>query len=517
MAPKRAAQNVLANWVALAVSTLVGLFLAPFIVHHLGNIAYGVWILVTSLTAYMSLLDLGLRGAVTRFVSKGKTQGNHEESSEAISAALWIRRWISVALVLSSLVFAAMFPRIFSVPSSLQHAARMAIVATALTVAVNLWCGVFGGVLAALQRFDLLSAVAMTQTALRAAGIVWLLRNGYGILALASWDLVIAIVANALYILFAFKNYPELRITFGRPSRPVLRKVWNYSFWAFVINLAAQVVYYSDNLVVGAFTSAAAVTFYAIGGMLIAYARQVVTSLTTTFGPMASTFEAEGSYHNLRRLLIQGTRAALIVSLPIELALFLRGPTFIGIWMGPQYAQPSGAVLRILLLSLIACTGSAASGGIVYGMEKHRTAAIWAIFEGIANLSLSIILVRRIGITGVAWGTAIPSLFVECVLWPPYVSRLVEIPMWEYVWQTWIRTSIAAVPFCIACYLTERYWPVRSLPVFFLQIAAVLPLFPLALALVYRSELTNYLRARFSRPTSLKLSNEYQSSTTSVQ
>jgi O-antigen/teichoic acid export membrane protein len=515
MPVRQTAQNVLSNWAALAVSTVVGFFLAPLVVHYLGNVTYGVWVLVTSLTAYMGLLDLGMRGAVTRFVSKGKAQGNHTESGEAVSAALWIRRWISLALVVSSFGFALAFTHIFSIPLTMQHAARLAILATALTVAVNLWCGVFGGVLAALHRFDLMSAVSLAQTGSRALGIVWLLRHGHGIMALALWELAVALVANSVYMLLAFRSYPQLRLTFGRPQPGVLRKIWNYSLWASIINIAVQVVYYSDNLVVGAFTSAAGVTFYAIGGVLVTYARQVVSSLTTTFGPLASTFEAEGSYHDLRKLLIQGTRAALIVSLPIELALFLRGKTFIALWMGAEYAQPSGTVLRILLLSLIVCTGSAASGGIVYGMEKHRTVAVWAIFEGIANLALSIFLVRRIGIIGVAWGTTIPSLFVECVLWPPYISRLVGISLYEYLWQTWIRTSLAAVPFSLGCYLIQRYWPARNLTVFFTQILIVLPLFPMALGVVFRGEVTRQLRARFLKSTSLKLSNEYQS--TSVQ
>jgi len=65
--------------------------------------------------------------------------------------------------------------------------------------------------------------------------------------------------------------------------------------------------------------------------------------------------------------------------------------------------------------------------------------------------------------------------------------------------------------------LAERYWPARNLMVFFLQIAVLLPLFPLALALVYRAELVEQIRARFTRFTRLKLNHEYESSTTSVQ
>jgi hypothetical protein len=52
---------------------------------------------------------------------------------------------------------------------------------------------------------------------------------------------------------------------------------------------------------------------------------------------------------------------------------------------------------------------------------------------------------------------------------------------------------------------------------FFMQIAVLLPLFPLALALVYRAELVQQLRARSSESARLKLGNEYQSSTTSAQ
>ena len=225
--------------------------------------------------------------------------------------------------------------------------------------------GVFGGVLVALHRYDLTSAVSILQTCARAAGIVYLLRSGHGILALALWDLCNSVLANAALIFFCFHVYPSLKIVFGSPGRATLAKLWNYSLWAFLINVAIQVTYYTDNLVVGVFLSPGAVTLYAIGGLLIAYARQIVNSMTTTFTPLASSFEAEGRYDNLRRLVIHGTRAALIVSLPIEVALFFRGHTFIRLWMGEQYAGPSGTVMKILLLSVVIAsantTGEASS------------------------------------------------------------------------------------------------------------------------------------------------------------
>jgi hypothetical protein len=58
------------------------------------------------------------------------------------------------------------------------------------------------------------------------------------------------------------------------------------------------------------------------------------------------------------------------------------------------------------------------------------------------------------------------------------------------VWQTWIRTSLAAVPFAVACYLSDRYWTASNLFTFFLQILVLLPLFAGALAVIFWRELS---------------------------
>src|SRR6266850_5036266 len=119
--------SVFLNWMALAISLGVAFFLSPFVVHRLGNVAYGVWTLVNSMIAYMGLLDLGLRGAVTRFVSKHHARGEHLESSRALSAAFWFRLGIGVVVVLTSLVLPQIAISVFHIPAEMQAATRWAI------------------------------------------------------------------------------------------------------------------------------------------------------------------------------------------------------------------------------------------------------------------------------------------------------------------------------------------------------------------------------------------------------
>ena len=77
---RRSVWNVLANWASLVVGTVVSLFLSPYIVHTLGDTAYGVWVLVGSLVGYLGLLDLGTRGAVTKYVATYHAARRHEDA-----------------------------------------------------------------------------------------------------------------------------------------------------------------------------------------------------------------------------------------------------------------------------------------------------------------------------------------------------------------------------------------------------------------------------------------------------
>ncbi|HYR88246.1 MAG TPA: oligosaccharide flippase family protein [Terriglobia bacterium] len=488
--------SVFLNWIALAISVVVAFFLSPFVVHHLGNVAYGVWTLVISMTAYMGLLDLGLRGAVTRFVAKHHARGEHEESSRAFSAALWFRAWIGLLIVLTSLGLSRAATHIFHIPPEMQVATSWAITIAGTSFAVTLTVGVFSGVLAALNRFDLISAVTIGQTGLRALGIVWLLKSGYGIAELAAWELIVVVLANASLIILSLRAYPQLQVLFSRPDSAMLWQLWGYSIYVLLINICAQMVYYTDNIVVGVLISAGAVTFFTIAGSLLEYARQIVAALGTVLLPLASSLDARGQDTELRSLLIQGTRATLLISLPIQVALFFHGHTFIALWMGEDYANVSARLIQILLVAHVFAIANYTSYNIVFGLAKHKPVALISTVEAAANLLLSIFLVRKIGLEGVAWGTAIPSLGIQLLFWPRYICKTLEMPVRQYVWQAWIRSGLAVVPFGIACYFSNNAWAPRSLLQFFTQMSLLFPVLVLGVVLSFSKEIAVQLRSQ---------------------
>jgi O-antigen/teichoic acid export membrane protein len=483
------ARNVLFNWFGTIANMAVGFFLSPFILHRLGNLTFGVWVLSVSVVGYMNLLDLGMQNSVLRFVSKGYTQNDHEGASEVFSAALWIRLQISALVLLLSVGLAAVFPFMFKVPAELAGDARKAVVLIGASAAISMLIGVFGGVLSALNRYDLQNSAILVQTVIRVVGVVAVLRTGHGIVAIAVCELVATLVGNLLVMGIARRLYPGLRIQLKIPRKETLRKIWSYSVYVFLTGIAVQLVYQTDNIVVGAFVSASAVTFYAIANSLCRYATQVIGSIGTTFVPAASTYEAAGDKAGLLMLYRNGTRAMLMVSLPMMITLIVRGSTFIGLWMGPQYSHSSGIVLIILSVALLVSFANRTAGSIAFGIEKHKPIAVLAISEGIVNLVLSIVLARRYGLYGVALGTFIPSVAVQLLFWPSYVSKLVGVSAFDVVVRIWAPMYLAALPFGIASYVIDHFYPAHSLPIFFLQVIATLPIFFIVVALTFRSYL----------------------------
>ena len=82
-------QNIGTSWFALGTNVLIGVFLSPFILHRLGDAAFGIWILIFSVTGYYGLFDLGIRSSVVRFVSKFSATNDAENLARVINTSLF--------------------------------------------------------------------------------------------------------------------------------------------------------------------------------------------------------------------------------------------------------------------------------------------------------------------------------------------------------------------------------------------------------------------------------------------
>jgi O-antigen/teichoic acid export membrane protein len=470
-----AARNVLANWLTYLVSGVVSFFISPFIVRHLGTSAYGVWVLLVSLTGYLGFLDLGIRGAVTRYVAKFHAQGDHEQASRTVSSACGLFLTAGAVAILASLLFSIFAVPHFQIPPEYSHAAQLVVVIAGINVAVSLISGVFGGVVVGLQRFELLNLIALSAMAMRSVAIVVALRSGRGLVTLALIQLASTTVELLVGYIMSSRLYPQVTIAFLHLRREHTKLIFSFGLFAFLLQFSNYLIFYTDALVIGAFLPVSMVAFFAIGGNLTIYARDLVGGVSRTMTPLASRLEVEAGLEKLQETALKMARYCSLAMLPVFVTFILRGHTFIGLWMGPSFADLSGHVLWILSIPWLVGAGTSVIGSTMLGIGKHKAVVPFALGEGIGNLVLSVALIKAWGIIGVAWGTVLPNLAISLFFWPWYASRTLGISFKSYATALWILPLLGVVPFAAATYALERLWPVHTLLLFFVQVGCVLP------------------------------------------
>ncbi len=84
----------------LVLSVLISFFMMPYLVHTLGDQAYGIWVVAGTLIGYYGLFDFGLSSAVTRFISRAVGQDDQKEISEITSTAFGIFSMVGAIILL---------------------------------------------------------------------------------------------------------------------------------------------------------------------------------------------------------------------------------------------------------------------------------------------------------------------------------------------------------------------------------------------------------------------------------
>jgi peptidoglycan biosynthesis protein MviN/MurJ (putative lipid II flippase) len=123
----------------------------------------------------------------------------------------------------------------------------------------------------------------------------------------------------------------------------------------------------------------------------------------------------------------------------------------------------------------------------------------------VVNAVLSIILVERLGVVGVAIGTAVPHIIVVGALLPRLLPRWITIDLREYYLSTYVRPLLASVPFLLACLFVARDIRPESFISFFAFGTAALPIYLVPIWLVAltvdeRAAVREYVAHRLARP-----------------
>ncbi len=498
-AARRTVTNVLFNWIGFLVNLALAFVISPIVVRALGSERYGLWVILLQFTGYLGVLELGVRSSVVKYVASYHAEQAEHELNRIVNGALAMYAVVASVSLVISVGIAWLLPHFVDVGSIALSTGRMVVLITGLTVAQGFVFNVFFGVLMGLQRYDVFNRVGVVAAIVRSTATVLALRAGHGLVALAVIQLASNAATNIGAYIYCRRLLPALRLELPKELSRTWSQIWRYSFATFFVTISQKVIFQTDALIIGTSRGPAAVTYFAIPGSLIEYMRRLVIAMTETFVPLASQLKARGDDDGIRALLLRGTRATLIVGVPMAMALITMGETFIYLWMGPEWAVAGRTSLWILAAAQVVSFGHLTAREVLNGMALHRLNAKWYGVEAVANLLLSLALVGPFGIVGVAFGTALPHAIITGVVFPHVICRELQMRRRRFWLEAVVPGLLTTLPFVFGtAWLSSRY-PAGSLLVWFGQLAALAPLIPFTAWLVLPDEDRRFMRQGIER------------------
>jgi O-antigen/teichoic acid export membrane protein len=426
---RRIAWSTALSMVARFVGMGTGLITVPLVGGYLGAERYGIWLQMSSFVAALGPLDLGIGLGLLTVVSDAFGRDDREAARRAIStAAAMLSMIASLALVaFGILYFVVPWARVFNVdtPIAVSEAGPAAAVLFG-AFALGLPLGIVGQVQLAHQSGYISSAWAIVGNLGSFAALLAIiaLHGSLPLLVLALTG--VGLVAAILNGWFLFRRQrpwliPRLRDVDLRTARPLLKTGSLF----LVLQLTGLVAYSLDNVVIAQIMGASAVQEYAVPTKLFVLAPTLLSYVLVPLWPAYRESMARGDSAWVKRTLRRSVVLAALVNIPSTVFLVIAGTFLLHVWVG-SLVHPTMLLLLGLGTWTIMNTLNGPFAMLLNGANIIGFQAGCSILMAIANVTISILLVQRIGVSGAVYGSVISQLFFVLIpeLW--YVRRLLR-------------------------------------------------------------------------------------------
>ncbi len=426
--------NLSSNLLQYGLSLITNFVIVSLMIRRLGIPTNGLWVLLTTIAEYFSLLDIGLSTAFLKHLSESRGRADKRSSAELFRYSLFFYRLTAAMALILGMLAIWILPRVFHVPDSQLEAARWTLGWLTADASLSLFLSPGRIILQSFHRFDQIQIGLTLKWLLRFGLFALLITGGQGISALAAGNFFIN---GVLWIVLAIQGRKLFLAHIGSTglmppiSSGLKKSLFRYSSWIILSLIANRFFYYVDTLVLGIFRTSAEIMFYYAAWKLVEIVRGIVQSLLPFFIPLASEMEAGQEKEKIPVLFFQGMRLTILFSYPLIAYLIVLGDHILRLWVGPQFVAYY-PLIPILLLPQIIIFTYTPSSVIAYGINRHKPFIIYSLISSIINLLLSLLLVNPFGLWGIAWGTSIT--LAACAIFDFYFHpRLIGFPRRTYM------------------------------------------------------------------------------------
>ncbi|MCB9882972.1 MAG: oligosaccharide flippase family protein [Planctomycetes bacterium] len=471
-------RNALWGQAQCGINILVAFFLTPYLIHTLGEAAFGLQVLALQVLQFCQFLSGGLGIAYVRLAAVHHARGEHDRVHHLLGTAFTLTLLSTAVLMGCAGLVAWRADVLFDLDPEAANVARVVLLVGALGMMGTTLLGPWESPGFFLQRLHL-DHLAKIVTWIATAGltVAWFRLVQPSVIAWVAIAATCTLIARLVFVVLPLRRaYPGLRIRPHWDSWNVTRSILGLGLFTFLGSLVHLLYYATDAILICNLDElgASEVAAYNLGARWDPMVRNVLVAWIAAMAPTLVQRFATGDEEGFREQLLRGTRIALALALLPCVTMVAFARPFLHHWVGERFVERSGPVLVLLLAALFFAVPAMMAYQGLLARGKVKGVIVFALVCGVANVILSVVFVRvfHLGLLGVALGTAV-TLLARNVFYTPWVScRAAELPFGRYLREGWAPALIAGLPLAAFAFTLANVWPARSLGALVIPIGA---------------------------------------------
>ena len=413
------------NYITIFLTNVVGLFLTPFILNHIGKSEYGIYTAIGALVGTISVLDLGLNNTIIRFVAKYKAEKDKPGEENFLAATMIIYTVISV---------------------------------TIFNLAINLPGGSLRGICFGYEDFVFPKTVNIIRYLLRTITVVSVLILGGKAISLVIIDTVFNILIILIGIYYVFFKL-KVRFKLHEFKLKYVKQIFGYSLWIFVFAIVGMLQWKAGHWILGRIALPEVLAIYGIGIVLGTYYGAFSTAISSVFLPRATKMTVgNASGEELTSMMIKIGRISFVILMYILGAFSLFGKQFVYLWVGKELGiDGSHETWLIAFLIMIAYTLPLVQGfgnSILEAKNKLSFKAILYLSFLIFGVTLGAFLAKQYGALGMILGTVTGWLIVQNVM-NFYYHKIIGLNILRFFKELFNKTALTVITIIVLGYFVN--------------------------------------------------------------
>lgn len=434
------------SYCTIAFSIISGLVYTPWMIKTIGSAQYALYTLALSIINTF-VVDFGLGGAVSKFLSEYYAKGEEKEANEFIGKVLYVFLIIAIFIAIFLMVFYFVIDGIYTklTMEELKVFKRLYLIVSFYSV-ITIVFTPFNGILIANEKFIELKLCNFSQNVLNVTLIVLCLFMGGDVYSLVFINAIINIITIGVKY-FIIKCKTNAKISFTNNFSGYLKRLINFSVYSTINSVAQRCIFNIMPTIIAATISAEKVTIFYLASSLEGYFYTFTQAINGMFLPKISRiYEHDENKNELFVLMCKVGKFHVYTIGILYIGFICIGKQFIELWMGTNFSEIYMCAILLILPSIIDTPQQVARTSLIV-KEILREQSIVYMGMALINVALSLILLKKIGIIGAAISVCIAYLFRTIgfnILYRKYLSINIKAYFVE-VYGKWLIVAIATM------------------------------------------------------------------------